>query len=141
MRMQRSLDVNLLPTLRPPFNQLQISSYCLPPRIVHLPCSLIAHPSVCSSPPRVNPHDMFEPEIVPQRRIDYFDRHGDELPALVADVGFGAACSDLIVIRQVYIKNQFFGQRAESGGFAERLAIARVGGVDGPNLETGGVES
>lgn len=84
---------------------------------------------------------MVEPEIVPQRRIDDLDRHSHELPALLTDVRFVATCPDLIVVRQVYIEDEFFRQRSKGGGFAECLAVARVCGVNGPNFEPGRVES
>lgn len=84
---------------------------------------------------------MFKPKIGPQGRVDDLDRHGHELPAFVAYIRFVATCPDLIVIRQIYIENKLLSQRTKSSGFAERLAVSRVCGVDGANFESGGVET
>ena len=58
-----------------------------------------------SSSPRVYPHYVLETEVVPQRSIYNLDRHGHEVPALVTNIGFVAACPYLVIVRQVYIKD------------------------------------
>ena len=54
----------------------------------------------------------------------------------MADIGFGAARPDLVVIRQVNVEDEFFGNGTEGGRFPEGLAIARVGAIDRTNFET-----
>ena len=83
---------------------------------------------------------MLEAKIFSKAGIDDFDGHCDEVPAFVADIGFVAACSDLIVIRQIEIEYEFFGDGAEGGGFAEGFAIAWVGGIYWTDLEAGGIQ-
>ena len=84
---------------------------------------------------------MLEAEIFAQRRVDHLDGHGDELPAFAADVGFVAARADVVVVGQIDIEAEFFGQGTEGGRVAQGLAVARVGGIDGADLETGGHEA
>ncbi len=83
---------------------------------------------------------MPEAEVVAQRGVDDFDRHGDEGPAPAADAGARAAGADFVVVGHVDVEDEFFRDGAEGGGAAEGLALAWVGGVDGANFEAGGVE-
>ena len=136
--MQWPSDIDLLPALRTSLDHLEVSRNRPPLLIIHAPHLLVTHPRVSTSPSRVHPHDMLKPEIFTQRHINDFDRHGDELPALDANVGVVAACSDVIVVRQIDIEAQFLGEGLEGGRVAEGLAVARVGGIDGADLETGG---
>lgn len=59
----------------------------------------------------------------------------------MADVGFVAACTYLIVVREIYIEDQFFGNWSECFGFRERLSIPRVCVIDWADLKTGWIES
>ena len=58
----------------------------------------------------------------------------------MADVGFDAARPDLVVVRQIDIEDEFFGNGAEGGGFPESLAVAWIRAVDGADFKAGGVE-
>ena len=79
-----------------------------------------------TSPARVDPHDVLETEIVAQHGGDDLDSHGHEAPAFVADVCLVAAGSDIIVVRQIYIKADFFGARPEGCDILEQLPVARI---------------
>lgn len=59
----------------------------------------------------------------------------------MTDIGFVAACPYVVVVRKVYIENQFFGNRAKGLGFREGLSIPRVGIIDWPDLEAGRVKA
>jgi hypothetical protein len=52
---------------------------------------------------------MLEAKIISQSNINHFDCHRDELPAFVADVCFVTAGTNVIIVRQIYIKAQLFG--------------------------------
>ncbi len=54
----------------------------------------------------------------------------------MTDVGLVTAGSDLVVICQIDIKNQFFGHGPKSGGFAEGFAVSWVCGIHGTDFET-----
>lgn len=84
---------------------------------------------------------MFESEVLSQRGVHNLDRHCDKCPALVADVGFVAACTYLVVVREIYIEDQFFGNWSEGLGFRERLSIPRIRIVDWADFETRRIES
>ena len=58
----------------------------------------------------------------------------------MADIGFDTAGTDLVVVCEIEIEDEFFGYRAEGGGFAEAFTVAGVGGVDGANFKAGGIE-
>lgn len=94
-----------------------------------------------SSSPGVYPHDVLKAKVFSQRGIDDLDRHGHELPALVAYVCLVAACSDVVVVRKIDIEAQFFGERFECCGIPQRLSVTRVRVVDGSNFEPGGHEA
>jgi len=81
---------------------------------------------------------VLEAEVLAQRGVDDLDGHGDEGPAAGADAGAGAAGADLVVVGHVDVEDEFFRERAEGGGFAEGLAVSRVGGIDGADFEAGG---
>jgi hypothetical protein len=80
---------------------------------------------------------MLESKVVPQSHINHFDSHCDELPALITNIGFVAASTNIIVIRQIYIKAQLLGYRFEGRSFAESLSIARVGAIYWTDFESG----
>lgn len=66
-----------------------------------------------ATPARVHPHDVLEAEVVPQRRIDDLDGHGDELPAFYADVSLVAARADTVVVCQVDIEAELLREGLE----------------------------
>lgn len=136
MRMQWSLNIDSLSPLCPALYDLEIPSNRSSLLIVHQSSLLVANPGVSSSSSRVDPHDMLETKIVSQRNINHFDCHSNELPALIADVGFVTAGANIIVIRQIYIKAQLLSYGSESGGFAESLSIARIGAVYWADFES-----
>ena len=106
----------------------------------HLTGALVADPRMCAATARVHPQDVLEAEVLAQRRVDDLDRHRDEAPALVADGGAGAACSHGIVVRQIDVENELFGNGSEGACGAQGLALAGVGGVDGSDFEARRVE-
>ena len=59
----------------------------------------------------------------------------------MADVRFGTACSDLVVISQIDIKHQLFSEWLESCRFAEGLAVPGIASILGTDLETGWIEA
>lgn len=83
---------------------------------------------------------MLEAEILAQSGVNHFYGHGHKRPAFVADVGFRAACSDVVVVRQIDIEDKFFRDRLHLTP-SERFAVSRVVAIDRSNLETGGVHS
>lgn len=112
MRMQLSikcsLDVDFLSTLRASFDNFEVSSKSPASLVVHPPCPSVTDPGVRSSSAGVDPHDMLESAVFSQSGIYYFDGHGHERPTFMADVGFDATCSDLVVVCQIDIEDQFF---------------------------------
>ena len=80
---------------------------------------------------------MLEAEVVSQGNINHFYCHSNELPALIADICLVTAGTNVVVIRQIYIKAQFLSYGSEGGGFAESLPIAGVGAVYWSNFESG----
>ena len=58
----------------------------------------------------------------------------------MADVGFVAACTDLIVIGQIEIEDKLFSYRSKCCGFAKRLAVSWIGGVNRTYFETRGIQ-
>ena len=134
-------DVDFLAALASTFYYLEIARDCPSLRVLHFPRLLVADPCVRTSSSGVHPHYMLEAKILPQRGVDYFYSHGNELPAPHANVGARAARPYLVVISKIYIENQLFRYRAESTGLAQALPIARVCTVDGADFETRGVEA
>jgi hypothetical protein len=116
--MQRSLHIDLFRSLSATSNELQISCNSSSLLVIHLPSLLIANPRVGSSSSRINPHNVFEAEIIPQSNIDDFYSHRNELPALITDIRFVTTGSDLVVIRQINIETQFLGYGLECSRFA-----------------------
>ena len=57
------------------------------------------------SPARVDPEQVLEVEILPQRRVQDLDGDRHEGPALGAGLGPQAAAPHVIVVRQVNIKH------------------------------------
>lgn len=136
MRVQWPPHIHLLTALRTTLYHLKVTGNSPSLLVVQAADLLVAHPGVCTSATGVNPHDVLEAKVVSQRRVDDLDRHGHECPALVADVGLVAAGTNVVVVRQVDIEAQLLGEGLEGGRVAERLAVARVGGVDGADFET-----
>lgn len=83
---------------------------------------------------------MLEAQVVSQRYVHNLDSHGNERPTFVADVRFVAACPDLVIICQIDIEDELFGERSECGGFSERLTISWVSRVDWTDLEAGWIQ-
>ena len=136
MGVQRPLDVNLLPTMRSTFDNLQIASESLSFVIIHIPGSLIAHPSVSSSSSWINPHNVAKSEVLPQCNVHHFNSHGHERPAFMTDICFVATCSYLVVVCEIYIKNQLFCGWTKGSGFAKSFSISRVRRVHWSYFET-----
>lgn len=138
MPMQRPWHIDFLPALSPSLDNVEVAHHRPPLLIAHPPRRPVTHPSVHASPPRVYPHDMPEPKVLPQSSVHHLDRHRRKAPALAADVGLVAARPDLIVVRQVDIEAELLRDGLEGRLVAERLAVAWVGAVDGADLEAGG---
>lgn len=141
MGMERPFHIDFLATLCSTFNYLQIPCERFSFLIVHYSRPFVANPGMCSSSPRIDPHDMLESKIFSQRCINDLDGHCDEGPAFVADVCFSAAGTYLVVIRQIYVKDQLFSHWPKSCGFAETFAIPRICCIDRAYLEPGRVEA
>lgn len=139
MGMQRSFHIHLLPTLRSTFDDFQISCNSLPLLVVHVSGSSVADPGVSTSSTGVDPHDVLKPKVVPQSYIDYFDRHGDEAPTFVADVRLVAARSNLVIVRQIDVKDQLLRQRPKCRRLAQCFAISRISSVDRSDFKSGGI--
>ena len=90
-----------------------------------------------SSTTGIYPQNVFEAEILPKSSIYDFDGHGHECPAFVADVGFRAAGTNFIVIRQIEIEDHLFGYGTKGRGFAEGFTIARIGRIYWADFESG----
>ena len=141
VRMQRSLDVHLLPRLRAALYNLEVARHRPPLRVRHGSRPLVADPGVGSPSPAVHPQHVLEAKVLRQRGLHHLDRHHDECPAFVADVGGGAAGPDRVVVCEINVEDELFGYRPEGGLFDERFAVARVGRVDGADFETEGKET
>jgi hypothetical protein len=126
VRVQRSLDSNLLTTLRASLQNLKIAGNGLSLLVIKVTRFPVAYPSVGTTTTGVHPHDVLETEVITQSHIDDLDGHCDELPALVADVGLVAARTDIVVIRKIYIETQLLGHRSESGRTSKSLPFARI---------------
>lgn len=113
MGMQWPLHIHLLSTLSTSLEYLQITGNGPSFLVFHSSCLLVAHPRVCTTTTRVNPHDMLEAKILSQRNIDHLDSHGYELPAFDANVGLVATCSDVVVVCKIDIEAEFFRQWAK----------------------------
>ena len=140
MRMQRPPHVHLLPPLTPAAHHLQVARQRPPLLVAHLPRPPVADPRVRAAPARVHPQDVLEAEVLAQRRVHHLDGHGDEAPALGADVGAGAARAHLVVVRQIDVEDQLLGQGPEGASGPERLAVPGVRAVYRADLEARGVE-
>lgn len=138
MRVQWSPDVHLLATLCTTFEDLQVSCDGPPLLVLHGPRLLIADPGVGTTPTRVDPHDMLEAEIVTQCLVYHLDGHSDELPTLDADIRLVATRPDVVIICQIDIEAELFGQGSECGKVLELFAVAWIGGIDGTDFKTGG---
>ena len=51
----------------------------------------VAHPAMDTTPPGVDPEDVFVPEVTPKSRVEHLHRDGHERPALAADRRAAAA--------------------------------------------------
>ena len=111
--MQWSFDVDFLPALRPTFYDFEVSCHSSSLVIIHGSSALIADPGMGSSTARVDPHDVLEAKVVSQGCIYDFDSHSDKRPTFVADVGFVAAGSDLVIVCQIDIEDKLFGHGPE----------------------------
>lgn len=137
MMMQWPPHVDLLPTLRTPLQHLQVSRDSPPLLIIHEARLAVTHPGVGATSARVDPHDVLEAKVLAQGGVGDLDGHGYELPALEADVGLVAAGTDVVVVGQIDIEAQLFGQGLKAFEVPELFSVARVGTVDGANIETG----
>lgn len=139
-RVQRSPpQVDLLVLLRPSLDDLDVIDHGLPLVVVQPERRLVRHPAMDPSASGVDPQQVLEPKVFPERRVEHLDRHGDEPPTPFADRLVGATRPDPIVIRHVDIEHQLAHDGLE-GGFGEGLPISGSAGVDGSDLETGWVE-
>jgi hypothetical protein len=136
MRVQWPLDINLLPALCTSLNYLEVPRDRPPLTVIHRPSLLIANPCVSSTTPRVHPHNMLKPKVVPQRHIHDLDRHCNELPAPNTDIRLVAAGSNIIVIRQIDIETQLLRDRLKRRRSPQCLPISRVRRIYRPNLKT-----
>lgn len=141
MWVKRPLHVNLLATAGTTSDNPKVSNDGPSLLVVHVAYLLITDPCVNTSTARVDPHDMLKAKVLAQCVIDDLDGHGHELPALIADVGFVTAGTDVVVVCQVDIKAQLLGNGLQRAGVAHRLAVARVCVVYGSDFESGGHEA
>ena len=58
----------------------------------------------------------------------------------MADVGFYATRSNLVIVRQIDVEHELFGNGPKGGGFAKGFTVTRVGAIDGADFEAGGVK-
>jgi hypothetical protein len=136
MRVERASDVDALATLVAAFEELKVARYCATLLVVHEACALVANPGVGSTATGVDPEDMRKAKVFAQCDVDDFYGHCNERPTPVTDRCAGTACTDIVVIRHIDIKDQLLHERAESAGFAEGFAIAWICAVHGTDLET-----
>lgn len=87
---------------------------------------------------RINPHDVLEPKIFSQGKINHLDGHCDELPTFIADFGFGTARADLVVIRQINIKAKLFPDGLKLARIPQCLFVAGICSIYGTNFESSG---
>lgn len=67
----------------------------------------ITYPQVNSSSSRVDPEDMFKPEIPGEGLEEDLTCHLHEIPATIADLGPLATGTSFIVIRHIDIDHEF----------------------------------
>lgn len=79
---------------------------------------------------------MLEPKVLAERNIRDLDCHCDKLPALVANVCLIAACSYIVVVCEIDIEAQFFGQRPEGREILELFPIAWIRAVDRTDVKS-----
>ena len=113
--MQWPTDINLLASLLAAAHDIEIAGDCFPLLVIESPRLLVTHPGVNTTAARVNPEDVVVTKVVPQCCIENLDSHRGKFPALVADVGFVAACSDVVVVGQIDIEAQLLGHGLECG--------------------------
>lgn len=138
VRMQRPPQVHPLPALGAAADDLEVAGDGAPLLVVHEAGLLVADPGVGAAAARVHPEDVAEAEVVAQRGVDDLDGHGHELPALEADVGLVAARAHVVVVGQIDVEAELLRERLEGALVPQRLAVARVRRVHGPDLETRG---
>ena len=126
MRMQRPLEIDWFPTLRTSPDNVKIPCNRPPLTVIQRPRLSITYPGMRASPPRVHPQDMDKPEIFPERTIDDADRQCHEPPAPPTDIGLGAAGTYVVVVSQVNVEAEFFGDGLECRAVGELLPVARV---------------
>lgn len=102
--MQRSLYIDLFPTLRASLYNFKISSNRPPLLIIHLPSLLITYPSMGTSSTGVDPHNVLETKIISQRNIHNLDSHRNKLPTLIAYIRFVTTRPNLVIISQIDIE-------------------------------------
>ena len=83
---------------------------------------------------------MFEAEIISQSYINYLYSHCYELPAFDTNISLVTTCSDIVVICQIDIKAELFGNWFEGRGLAKGFAIARISAIYWANFESRGHE-
>ena len=105
------------PNLWPKFTVLRFYHFSfyasLPVRLL----ILTYYPTMYSSPSRIDPEQVFESKVLSECPVEHLDGHRHELPALEADVGPGAARSNVVVIRHVDIKDQLLLHGLEVADF------------------------
>lgn len=135
--MQRPLEVDFLPALVATTEELEVVGNALSFLVIHVSCTLVADPGMSTSPSGINPKNVLEAKVFPQSGINDFDGHGDEGPALLADVGAGTTCPDLVIVGHVNIEDQLLGDGTEGAGLSEGFPVAGICRVDRPDFETG----
>lgn len=133
--MQRPSQIHPLTTLGTTDNDLEIASNDGPLTVIQIPRGFVRDPGVDTSSPRIYPHDVLESKVVAERSSNNLDSHGHKLPALVADVCLVTAGTDIVVVGQINIETELFGQRAEAREV--QLAVARIGRIHGTNFDSG----
>lgn len=123
------------------FDEFEVGGYCAPFLVVEEAGGGVTDPGVGAATAGVDPEDVGEAKVVAEGNVEGADGEGDEGPAFCADVGFVAAGSDGIVICEINVEDEFFLERAELAVVAHGFAFAGVGGVDGTDFETGGIEA
>ena len=86
-------------------HQFQIVHDRLSHRVLQLPCSLVAHPNVKSSPSRKDEHQLLVSEILLQGFLNNLNRDDQQFPAFRAYSFTLAACTNVIVVVHIEVED------------------------------------
>lgn len=90
-----------------------------------------------TSTSREDPEEACEPKVIMQGLGHYLGGHYHELPALLTDLGSLTACSHIIIVCHINIKDHFF-LKWNKGNFLHSQVLGRWVVVDSSNINLEG---